>query len=329
MTKFLKRYYRSCCGFVLCLFLFLPVSAFAQQDASARLDRLENEIQTLSRAVFRGEMPPAGASVGSVSGGADTAAIELRLSQIELEVRTLTGRIEQIDYENRQSRARLEKELAAMERRLAEMEMRFGGAAPAPTAQQNDYPVQGGFDTRLQNAPQTISVTQPSNGVGQAEEQAVSGGSAVFAGASDVTTGVLGTLSTAPPGDGPDASYESAFTQLRDRRYDEAERAFSDFLKRYPDHKLAENARYWLGETFYVRNNFERAARIFAEAYQAAPQGPKGPDNLLKLALSLNGLGKKEDACLTLAQLKKEYKAGAGAILARAEREAANLGCTL
>jgi TolA-binding protein len=90
---------------------------------------------------------------------------------------------------------------------------------------------------------------------------------------------------------------------------------------------LSANAKYWLGESWYVRNNFERAARIFAESYQQAPKGPKGPDNLLKLALSLNGMGKKEEACLTLGQLKKEYGASTSPILARAAQEGGRIGC--
>ncbi|MBC7325381.1 MAG: tol-pal system protein YbgF, partial [Moorella sp. (in: Bacteria)] len=125
----------------------------------------------------------------------------------------------------------------------------------------------------------------------------------------------------------PVGLYERSFSFLRDRNYDQAETGFADFLNRFPGHDLAPNAKYWLGETYYVRNNFERAARIFAEAYQQYPQGPKGPDNLLKLAMSLAGLGKTEDACVTFGQLQKEYPSGAIPVLMRAEKEMEKLGC--
>ena len=127
--------------------------------------------------------------------------------------------------------------------------------------------------------------------------------------------------------EGPDESYDHAYTMLRERRYDEAEKAFKDFLDRYPGHNLAANAKYWLGETYYVRGDFEHAARVFAEGYQQYPKGPKGPDNLLKLGMSLAGLGKKNDACLTYSQLKKEYPSGSQPILLRAAQEKDRLGC--
>ncbi len=76
-----------------------------------------------------------------------------------------------------------------------------------------------------------------------------------------------------------------------------------------------------------MRNDYEHAARIFAEAYQKYPKGAKGPDNLLKLALSLAGLGKKDDACLTLKQLKKQYSSGSVPVLALADKEARKLDC--
>lgn len=68
----------------------LPFMAGAQGgdwDMQNRIKRLENEIQTLSRAVYRGEKPPAGVG-GGLSGGADA---EIRLQQIETEVRGLRG----------------------------------------------------------------------------------------------------------------------------------------------------------------------------------------------------------------------------------------------
>lgn len=298
-----------------CLAL-LPSTAFAQQNEEARLNRLENEIQTLSRAVFRDELPPQ-EKMQDMSGGdanpAVQANLDLRLSQFEMEMATLTGKFEQQSFEIRQMQERIEKVLADMEMRIGEAEAHGRAAAPA-----QPRPAMQGFDTRLQATPsQEIPVAVPD----------------APASAEAPVAGQLGSLTQSPQGtfsaSGNTAAdvYEQAFALLRDKNYDAAEKAFDDFLTSYPGHDLSANAKYWLGETFYVRGNFERAARVFAEAYQLYPKGPKGPDNLLKLALSLNGMGKKDDACLTLAQLKREYPAGATPVLARADSESAHMGC--
>ena len=79
------------------------------------------------------------------------------------------------------------------------------------------------------------------------------------------------------------------------------------FLDKHPRHRLASNAYYWLGETYYVRRNFQKAVHIFAEGYQKLPKGGKSADNLLKLGMSLDKLNKKKEACTTFAKLTKEF----------------------
>ncbi len=295
------------------LMTVLAFPAFAQQDTQSRINRLENEIQTLSRAVFKGEQPPPGA-FQDTAGAATQAQTDSRLSQMEEDLRALTGRVEQIDYDNRRFQEGEEKVLKSLELRLSDMEARMGGVEPQPAPMEKT-----GLNT-------TMHLTAPPAEMPLA---VVNNNPDAPAPANAPTVGEIGTLHSAPVPEAADSTglYEQAFAMLQDRDYDGAERSFTAFLKRYPDDKLSGNAKYWLGETFYVRGNFERAARVFAEAYQQFPKGPKGPDNLLKLALSLNGMGKKDDACLTLAQLRREYPSGAGPVLARADQEATAMGC--
>jgi TolA-binding protein len=82
-----------------------------------------------------------------------------------------------------------------------------------------------------------------------------------------------------------------------------------------------------LGETYYVRGKYDVAARLFAEGYQQYPDGSKTADNLLKLGMALGALGKKEDACIALAQLDKETGANLASVQRRAEQEKTRLGC--
>lgn len=330
------------------------VPAFAQYDGdtNARIKRLEKELETLNRAVYKGETPPPSNMV-PMDSGATGAATEVRLQQLEAAIRDLTGKVEEQGYNQRQIQERLDRILSELDRRMVDVETRArANAAGAPVGMNHSaYPTPGYSDAGEPATPSWVGGTAPLNGTGefvgdQPPQPAMAGPTGLNSGMTGYDTPAtpdttmpgnqLGILNNDPitgqaslpvAGDSPAAHYEQAFALLRDKNYEAAGTAFEDFLKRWPNHELSANAKYWLGESWYVRNNFERAARIFAESYQQAPKGPKGPDNLLKLALSLNGMGKKDEACLTLGQLKKEYGASTSPILARAAQESGRIGC--
>lgn len=67
---------------------------------NARIAQLENQIQTLSRAVFRGDVPPPqfdGPATGNNASA--VATLEVRLSQLENQIQELTGQIEEQQYQ--------------------------------------------------------------------------------------------------------------------------------------------------------------------------------------------------------------------------------------
>lgn len=330
------------------------VPAFAQSDGdtNARIKRLEKELETLNRAVYKGEAPPPSAML-PMDSGVNNAATEVRMQQLEAAMRDLTGKVEEQGYNQRQIQERLDRVLSELDRRMVDVEARArAGANPAGMQTTSSaYPTPGYSDAGEPATPSWAGGTAPLNGSGgmvgdlvgdQPPQPAMAGPTGLTGYDAPATPDVpmpgnqLGILNNDPitgqaslpvATDSPASHYEQAFALLRDKNYEAAGTAFEDFLKRWPNHELSANAKYWLGESWYVRNNFERAARVFAESYQQAPKGPKGPDNLLKLALSLNGMGKKDEACLTLAQLKKEYGASTSPILARAAQEGTRIGC--
>lgn len=281
-----------------------------------RIKRLENEIDTLSRAVYRGEKPPPGGfSDGGVSsGGAD---VEIRLQQIETEMRDLRGQLEQQSFEIRQMKDQLERFTSDVELRMNDLEGQGGGQRSGGVANSS------GVRYTAPSSVNTGDLTDSSAGQGAGPTYQWSSSNNA-AGA-----GQLGsyTASGNSGGDMAAAIYENAFAMVKNRQYKAAQTEFESFLRDYPDHALASNARYWLGETHYVRGEFESAARVFAEGYQKDPKGSKAGDNLLKLGLSLDALGKREDACVALRQLKKENPAGAAPVLRRADQEMSRLGC--
>lgn len=327
--RFAVRSVLCACG--VSLIALMSASPAGAQENDARIKRLENEIQTLSRAVFRGEKPPQESlALGPDVSSVNAANTELRLQQLEMDLRNLTGKIEEDSYETQQFRSKVEQSLGAFETRLNALETRINsGGGVSGSASSN------GFGAAGSSSGGSVSSGLETLGPGG------SGSSTLHAVPLDdgnSSGGTLGTVQpppetpsfqTAPPlsANDPVGLYEQAFSYLKDKDYDSAEKGFQQFLARYPDNDLAANAWYWLGESFYVRNDFEQAARTFAESYQKYPKGPKGPDNLLKLGMSLSALGKKQDACLTYVQLKKQYPNGAMPILSRADQESERLGC--
>ena len=290
--------------------VFTPVAYAQSNDVLNRLNRLENELDTLNRAVYRGEMPPASATsrvppvyntpstAGSVPNG------EVRMQELETQIRDLTGKLEEQRYEIDQLKRKLE---------------RFDQASQASVVQ--DKTAQ--FATpktavRAMNPGVSVLDNKPSMGMNIATPKAKED-----AGANQIVT----TDTTLGGAKEPTQQYEQAFADLKAENYAAAQKGFEGFLSNYKDHSLASNTKYWLGETYYVRGQFDQAAKTFAEGYRSYPDSSKAPDNLLKLGLSLAGMGKKDDACVALAQLPLKHADGSGPVLRRGEQERERLAC--
>ena len=130
-----------------------------------------------------------------------------------------------------------------------------------------------------------------------------------------------------PPGT-PKEQYEYAFDFLKRTDYAAAEQALRAFVAAHPNDGLAGNAQYWLGETFYARNNFNDAAAQFLLGYQKYPQGAKAPDDLFKLGLSLGDFGRVPEACAALGRFEKEYPTALVTLRRRVNDERQRLGCS-
>ena len=126
---------------------------------------------------------------------------------------------------------------------------------------------------------------------------------------------------------GADQMYSDALKKLQDGDYPGAERGFKAFLQGNPKHQLAGNAQYWLGETYYARRDYQNAMTAFAEGYKVYKASPKGPDNLLKLGVTLTVLGRKPDACAVFAKFNQEYPRAIDLQKRRVEQERQKNGC--
>jgi tol-pal system protein YbgF len=285
----------------------LPGTAGAQdiQTLMNRLNRLETEVDTLNRQVYRGGGGPvpltgqsSGAAAGDLASGL-AADFEVRLTRLERELQLLTGKYEETVFGISQARERLDAMQSDIDYRLSEIESRLsGGDAGAPS---------------------------PAGSAGRADAPA-GGDAGPPARSSDTGTRTASAGGSLPTGSAQE-KYDHAFGLLRDADYPKAEAALQQFIAEHPDHALASNARYWLAETYYVRQKYREAAVAFAEGYQMNPKGSKAPDNLLKLGMSLAAMNQRDDACLTFDQLAKEFPDASAIIKRRADQERERLGC--
>jgi tol-pal system protein YbgF len=92
---------------------------------------------------------------------------------------------------------------------------------------------------------------------------------------------------------------------------------FSKFLELYPKHKLAANAKYWVGETYYSEKNYEQAILEFQEVIQHYPDREKAPAALLKQGMSFKELGDAKSAHYDFKRVVEEYPKSEEAKIAR------------
>ena len=103
------------------------------------------------------------------------------------------------------------------------------------------------------------------------------------------------------------ASYQAAFTLLKDGQYDRAIAAFQKFLAAYPDSSLADNAQYWLGEAFYVNKSYPEAQQAFQRVIDKYPQSRKISDALLKIGFCRYEMKQWDSARQVLGQVVARF----------------------
>jgi len=109
------------------------------------------------------------------------------------------------------------------------------------------------------------------------------------------------------PGGSDRDNYQAAFELLKEQRYDDAAKAFRQFLVAFPDSQLADNAQYWLAESYYVSGDFEEALGQFSSVVSDYPRSRKVPDALLKMGYCNYELERWNDARSALRRVQAEY----------------------
>ncbi|WP_417687008.1 tol-pal system protein YbgF [Roseibium sp.] len=280
----------------------------------------------------------------------------VRVNELEERVRSLTGQIEQLSFQLRELQDQMRRMQEDNEYRFQQLE---GGTAPGkrsdatpsgeavdPSASSQtlgtltvpggsgdgEWSASGGYEDQTNgalpgNGP--IDLSALAGGVGQPDFSANGNAPAGLSIPQDAGTAQSGdALAGLAAGGDPMVEYDRAYGLAVNGQYGAAEESFRSFVETYPEHRLAANAQYWLGESLLAQGNYRAAADAFLKTYTDHPGNDKSPDSLLKLGVSLNGLGETDAACATFAELLTKYPSAPPAVLSQAREERSRGRCS-
>lgn len=101
--------------------------------------------------------------------------------------------------------------------------------------------------------------------------------------------------------------YSYAIELNNQGKYTEARAKFQEFLSQYPNDKLAGNAQYWIGETYYSTNDMKNAIQAFKNVLDKYSKSVKVPDAMLKIGYAYDKMGDRTQAVNSLNDLLKKY----------------------
>lgn len=243
------------------------------------------------------------------------------IARLEEEIRRLTGRVEQLEFQQRSVDRRVDQLVEDLDQRLRTLEE--GGVVALPPG---DGAPEGGAD-QAQQALNDLTATANPAPLPPAEEGQL--GSVPESALSDLPRPDPGAVA-APESStlSAEQQYENAVQLLQAGDYQGAQGGLEVFLDLHGDHQLASNAAYWLAETHYVRQNYSASAAAFARNYRNfGKEAPKAIDNLLKLGMSLSNLGEQDKACLTYEELTGAFPNRPAHIQQALSRERARAAC--
>ncbi|MDL2401224.1 tol-pal system protein YbgF [Rhizobium mayense] len=343
---------------VVASLLCLAAVAGSERDASALSlfgvhlgGRGTSEQPVPNNAVLQGQGQSGQAPVINVQ----NSDAEVRLQQLEDQMRQLNGRVEEMSYQLLQMQEQIRKTQEDNEFRFQQLEKRGGGgssgaagAGAAPMKKSEaDVPAQSaGGGQQQDDIAGVISDSQGGDAPGPAPQSGGPGkpptqlGSIQF----DPSGKQVGSTATranngagAPPAAGAGTQtaslgnegdqYKAAYGHVLSGDYGVAEQEFRQYIDSYPNSARAADANFWLGEALYSQGKYNDAAKTFLNAHQKYGTSEKAPEMLLKLGMSLAALDNKDTACATLREVNKRYPKASKAVTNKVASEQKRLAC--
>ena len=301
--------------FIIILSIFISPSS-ADEDTLVILEKLKQDVKTLEKAVYSQASGNFNNTSSSLSNNDEDVLTRhlLKLSEIEQQFQQLTNKFEEINFKIDKLSSRLSKVQADNQLRFQELEV---GTVNNNVISKSEKTLPGSSQPQDLGAI-TYKDTETQDLVQKTQSIETT---------SSVVTENFVTEEKILPKKDPKEQYNFATSLLKQGDYTTAERALREFVMDNPEHNLAGNAQYWYAETFRIRQLYTDAASAYLEGYQKYPKSEKAAINLLKLGVSLVQIGEKDQGCLMIKGVKKEYPKAKQSVLQKAKYEEKKFDC--
>ena len=314
--------------FLLIILASTKVFSDDKKDVQEILELIQKDLKTLEKAVYsekvNDNLNDSTSSISIDQNGEEVLTRHLlKLSEIEKQFQELTNKFEEINFKIDKLSNRLSKVQADNQIRFQELENN-SIVSVDPNKKITSLPKEEAKKVLPGSSePQdlgSISYKDSETNLSVQQTQSIDATGTIVSETFESEEKLL-------PDEVPEKQYEFAISFLKVGDYNTAERAFKEFIDTNNQHELAGNAQYWYAETFRIRQLFTDAASAYLEGYQKYPKSEKAPINLLKLGVSLVQIGEKDQGCLMITGVEKQYPEANQSVLQKAKYEEKKFDC--
>ena len=315
-------------NFISFIFFSISISFSQDQDVGEILENIQKDLRTLERAVYSESFSES--SDTNITQKASTKESEqaltkhlLKLSEIEMQFQELTNKFEEINFKLDKLSNKLSKVQQDNQLRFEQIEQT--SLSNTNTKSSNSLPeTDQAFANDDINKKKILPGSSEPQSLGELsyKDMTTSNDTQVIETVEQteaIISEVFNSEEKLLPDASPKEQYQFARNFLKVGDYANAEKAFREFVLTNPDDELSGNAQYWYAETYRIRQMYTDAATAYLEGYQKYPKSKIAPENLLKLGVSLVQMGEKDQGCLMIAGVKKQYPDATQSVLQKAK----------
>ena len=312
------------------VFFIISVSKADNHNIYETLETIQQDIKTLEKAVYSetNKLNTNDQTESILNSGLNNNSEDvltrhlLKLSEIENQFQELTNKFEEINFKLDKLSNRLSKVQADNQMRFQDLETGIVSIDGTKKISKNDLTTEKKVLPGSSQPQDLGSISYKDTETNKASQEIQS-----IETTASIVTETFQAEEKILPQDTAEKQYEFATSFLKVGDYSTAERAFREFVKSNPDHKLAGNAQYWYAETFRIRQLYTDAASAYLEGYQKYPKGEKAPINLLKLGVSMVQIGEKDQGCKMINGVEKQYPKANQSVIQKAKYESQKFEC--
>jgi tol-pal system protein YbgF len=275
--------------FILFLFFFNLLNADESSLLSVKqqLDRLQREVNDLSKEVYSGVEGKELKQSQSVQNNSNLTALDLRIYDLENDMQKLNENFEELIFQ-----------IDDLKILFEELSLNVTTKSINKENISNNQNIIA--DSNIETTKNLIGLEENSLGNITINAENLSEDNKELLTENQITEKAIINLS-------PEEEFQQAFTLLRGQKYEGALKAFQDFKNNHQKNILSGSAHYWLGEIYLLNKEYQKAALEWGEGYETYPKSIKAPDMLYKLSESLVYLNKIEASCGALKTFTEKF----------------------